>query len=175
MSFNYNSPLDEFAQKFPTLLKKLCIFFYRKGLSNQAEDLASEVMSALFKKINAKHPIENIEAFAFGIAKHLAIDMYKKLQKAPESLEDIKAEYPQKGNSLDDVLIQKQYLQYVRKCADNLALSLNDRLIFFSDDLDKDDVLAEQIGLTVVNLRVKRFRIKTAMLKCVSKYLKPKT
>lgn len=172
----FNSQLDEVVKNYDSLRTMLHNSFCRKGLGLRAEDLTSEVMYRLLKRICDEKflPIENIQAFAFEIARHLIADTYKTLPKQPQSLEDIKSKYLLQENSLDDKLDKEKYLYYMHKCADELNLSLNDRRIVFRSNSDKDEDLSKEIGLTVNNIRRRRNPIIRKIGECAKKHLKLK-
>lgn len=173
----FNSQLEELVKKDDSLRRMLYSFFYKKGLGLHAEDLTSEVITILYQKVSNKdsEPIKiGIQAYAFGIACNLRANVYTNLPKQPQSLEDIKSSYSSQENSLDDKLNKEKYLYYIKQCADELLLSLNDRRIVFREDSDKDKDLSKEIGLTVENIRRRRNLIIGKIKECVEKHLKLK-
>lgn len=162
------------GEKYMMLRLKLTRVLYRKECPEFAiEYLVDIALDRTGKKCVEGEPIENAEAYANGVIKYVFLEFRRGdfVIDRPDILPEPEPE-PERFDELDD------RLACLRSCL--AGESDTDRLLLLGyydaegNEKNKDlrKKLAERLDLTMSNLKVKAFRIRTRVSDCVKACMK---
>lgn len=140
--------LAAFAQDFPTLHRKLSLYFRQNG-SRDPEDRAAEALARLHSRLKKGTPLTStLAGFAFGIARNVLLEDYKHREKS--SLNEAITE------TADDTHQRVQMHVLAEECL-RLLSPAEEQLLrgYFWGDRKK---LAEELGVTLNSLRIRACR-----------------
>lgn len=163
------------AEKYELLRQKLVKCLTWKGCPEaEADALADTALDRVATKIAQGEKIENIKAYACEVLRYVWLEFIKKHREiAPgdENMPDTAVEPNPELFDEPDVR-----LRCLRKCLAETVPDDKDRVLIVGYyDLDAGDKiknvrkdLAEKLGLTMVNLKVKALRLRARLEKCIN-------
>jgi RNA polymerase sigma factor (sigma-70 family) len=171
---------DRAGEKYETIRWKLVKFFEWSSCL-AAEDLADITLNRVARKLSTE-TIQDVEAFAWGVAKNIRHEAQKKDLKIV-SLQTLAGQgaISDSGASIE-ALHQKIQSQAETRCLQQCLqrLSAEDRVLFLAYRVDKAHYmenrrrLAKQFGLTPGALRVRIIRIREKLEQCLDRCLRMK-
>lgn len=159
--------------KYINLHEKLVRFFEAKRF-NYSDVLADRVLDRAMKLIEEGKEIEkSVEVFVLGVARFYVKELYNRGKQGISTDDDESGIVLFSEDAIDAEDEKETLLKHLDKCLDELTE--NDRnliLKFFYKDEDGTHIphrkeLAESEGISANNLRVKVFRIKGKVEKCL--------
>lgn len=163
------APEREIAgQKYETIRRRLIKIFYGRGL-HDAEGLADETINRVARKVGeiAENYQGDPALYFYGIAQKVCLEARR---KKPEISSDVAPVYhPVFDEESDEYLSRRNCLN---KCLVKLADEERSIVVQYYASEDQINInhrhqLAQQFGLTLNNLRVRAFRIRQRLQKCV--------
>lgn len=129
--------------------------FFRVSDRNLAEDLTQETFFKTWRHIAEKgEEIKNFKTFLYVIANNLIIDYYRRKEKKPLALDDIKeneiASYPAQPIEAEKTLQKNLIRKYLSELENNYRQAL---LYHYVDELSVKEI-SEIVGKTPNNVRV---------------------
>jgi RNA polymerase sigma factor (sigma-70 family) len=175
-----DSERESAGQKYETIRRRLIKIFYGRGC-HDPEDLADETINRVAYKVKEfKEPYKGDPAlFFYGIAQKICLEARRKKTEQTTDLttNQISFYIPVLDEESDEYFLQRNCLN---KCL--VKLSPDDRGIVIKyyaseeqTNIEHRQRLAEQSGLSLSTLRVRAFRIRQRLQKCVQNCLQRKT
>lgn len=164
------------AEKYEEIRWKL-IKFFQWGACVEAEDLVDETFNRVAEKLASKEEIHEVPAFVWGVAKNVRQEALRREKKkvlfpdTPSFEESFAAPDAASGEDIKP----RNRLQCLRRCIHHLSAE-DRRLIlkYHSPDGRRAEGrrrLAQEIGLTMLALRVRANRLRFKLEQCISKCL----
>jgi RNA polymerase sigma factor (sigma-70 family) len=163
------APEREMAgQKYETIRRRLIKIFYGRGLQD-AEELADETINRVARKVNeiAEHYQGDPALYFYGIAQKIHLEARRKKPEMSTNSEPIYQ--PVFDEHSDECLSRRNCLN---KCLVKLPNEERSIVVQYYDSKDQTNInhrnhLAQKLGLTPNTLRVRAFRIRHRLQKCV--------
>lgn len=157
------------GQKYETIRCRLIKIFYARGLQD-AEELADETINRVARKVNelAEHYQGDPALYFYGIAQKVYLEARRK--KKPEISTNSEPIYqPVFDEHSDECLSRRNCLN---KCLVKLPDEERGIVVQYYAAEDQTNInhrhhLAQKLGLTPNTLRVRAFRIRQRLQKCV--------
>lgn len=154
---------------YSKLRSSLVRFFDLKG-DRDSEDSADETLDRVSAKLGADVLIENLTKYSFGVARLVFLENVRKVQGEEKALKSYELENPR--NTVDD---ETDGLSKMRDCVEQLARSDRELLYKYFADMPRSELdierrkLAESLGVSQNNLRLRIFRLRRKLENCVGK------
>ncbi len=150
-------------------LRLRLVTFFRRRFPVEAEAFADEAIDRLARRLNDGTPVDNLAAYALGIARFIALEGEARRRKEHHAAREAQRELEwQMPDSAADPA-----LPALRACLDSLEPE-SARLIleYYALDggasrIERRQLLAERAGLTLNALRNRALRTRMALEKCV--------
>lgn len=158
-----NPDFDLAGEEYERLRFRLITFFAGRNC-RFPDELADETINRIALKLS-EITIENKMAYAFGIAKNVLLESYRK-EKDFVNIDEVQ------------IVANKEETKFEDKCLDKCLSELpneNRTLIinYFSENksakITLREKISENLGITQTNLRMKVVRIKQTLKKCLVK------
>jgi len=160
------------GQKYETIRRRLIVFFYGRGLQD-AEELADETINRVARKVNeiAEHYQGDPALYFYGIAQKIHLEARRKKPEISTNSEPIYQ--PVFDEHSDECLSRRNCLN---KCLVKLPDEERGIIVQYYASEDQTNInhrhhLAQKLGLTPNTLRVRAFRIRQRLQKCVQNCL----
>lgn len=178
-----NPNLEIAALKYNEIYQKTVNFFECKDC-NFSEDYADEVVKRVITKIDEGEVIasENMGKYFYSVAQNVLKEYRRKKQRQPQSLEDL----PVSNNlSIDPHEVEQQAEQTKQKekqleCLDMCLQKMepNDSELIYlyyqhrgREGIQNREAIAQKMGISITNLRVKMHRLREKLEQCVNNCL----
>lgn len=150
---------------YQELRDKLVRYFSMRGLL-RADEAADETIDRVVKKIEEGSDIDNVTRYSFGVARLIMLEYLRKQGNEAGALR-LMGQQDEPSDEKDEALLAN----YLRECLEETPSedrSLVLQYYSFKGKHSKDrEKIAEEYNLTLNHLRVKIFRIKKRLGKCV--------
>lgn len=164
------------AEKYLTLYSKITkIITWKRFPESEAEAIADIVIDRIAKKIRQGEEIQNINAYARTVLNYVLLEQGRKNKEdaVGDDLPEV-AVFPEIENEPDLRVI------CLRKCMnETVSEDADKRLIIGYYDREAGGkikesrkILAEELGLTMNNLKVKASRLRNRLEKCINECVK---
>jgi DNA-directed RNA polymerase specialized sigma24 family protein len=168
------SALDEdterAAEQYEMIRRRLMKFFEWRG-SATSDELADETLNRLARKIDEGEAIRNLSAYIGGMARLVWLEALKEQERARGAVEDLRSSShnPSQTNS--------QQIECFELCleglpTENRALILDYYRAEKSSKIKLRKQLAETLGTPLNALRIRAYRIRLQLEKCVGDCLR---
>ncbi|HEY6806242.1 MAG TPA: hypothetical protein VI306_21870 [Pyrinomonadaceae bacterium] len=162
---------EEAGKQYEALRIKLIRYFEWKRC-DRAEELADLTLDRIVRKIDEGQIITNLKAYTASVAKFIALE---NLPEPLEPIEDHLGALPVVEARHDDDDPDPQVICFDR-CLDELPPENRKLLLAYYQDQGRDKIdnriqLAERLSIPLNALRIRVFRIKKALEKCIGKCL----
>lgn len=170
---------DQAARKYEELHGKLVKFFEWSSCV-LAEDLADETLNRTARKLHVgDQNIQDVEAFTWGVAKHIRQEAYRKESRTVPLSDIPDGRLASNGGGSLEAIHSKIQRQHERQCLQACLgrLSPEDQELFLAyrlydgHYLETRKRLAEKFGLTTNALRVRILRIRARLEQCMARCL----
>lgn len=158
---------DEAAEKYLRLRKNLVRFFENRGF-NSSDDHADEIFNRLARKLDAGESFEDINTYALGVARFLALELRKSpLHKMSDELPEIAVPARDEAG-----VIREQNLQCLEKCLRELPDENRQLIIgYYQGDkrekIENRQRLGEKLGIPNNALRSRAVRLREKLEECI--------
>lgn len=160
------------GQKYETIRRRLIIFFYGRGLQD-AEGLADETINRVTRKVGkiAENYQGDPALYFYGIAQKVCLEARR---KKPEISSDNAPVYQPVFDEESDEYLSR--CNCLNKCLVKLADEERSIVVQYYASEDQTNInhrhqLAQKLGMTLNTLRVRAFRIRQRLQKCVQNCL----
>jgi DNA-directed RNA polymerase specialized sigma24 family protein len=167
----FSSDKDEAAVAYTKLRDSLVRYFQLKGIS-EADEAADETIDRVAEKIKQGINIDNLNGFAFGIAKFIFLEKLRSAQIHSRAVEKF---YPKVGVSGN--LGEADHLEPLRNCFGSLYADEQKLLLGYFEDLSADELfetrrkLAEREKISLNALRNRVSRLRKYLEDCLNKII----
>jgi RNA polymerase sigma factor (sigma-70 family) len=158
---------DDAGEKYLQLRKNLVRFFENRGFA-LADDYADEVFNRLARKLDAGETFENINTYALGVARFLALE----IRKSPANkMSDELPEIPVAAIDEEKITHEKN-LQCLEKCLLELPDENRQLIIgYYQGDkrhkIENRQRLGEKLGIPNNALRSRAVRLREKLEDCI--------
>ena len=176
------------GEEYENIRRKLIKFFEFKGCSS-AEEHADKAIDRVAKKVDEGVEIQNVAAYALGVARYVFLEYLQYRKKEPKSIEKLSkskhlsedaeiSEDPRKMDAeLESQTQEEQRVDCMRKCFQGLDPEGRDLIKQYNQGAGRDRKqsrkrLAKERNQTENALRMKVFHIKTRLKKCYDDCIK---
>jgi RNA polymerase sigma factor (sigma-70 family) len=155
------------AKEYETIRRKLTLFFEMRCTSSP-EGLADETIDRVARKLDDGEPVDNVRAYFYGVARRVFLEWNRRETReraAVEAQRQLSA--PDVPSELNEARIDclKSCLLSLPEESRQLILSYYDVGRRPSEETRK--ALAERLGLTYGNLKIKAYRIREQLAECL--------
>lgn len=165
-----NSDRDLAGVEYEHLRHALIMFFQHHNCLFP-EDLADKTLDRVARKMGEGNAISDLNRYCFGVAKFIALeDSHKRLEQdvfTKDIVNDLSLRATASGN-LDHSLHQEQRLDCLRHCLKTLSIADREFLIRYYDYPRDHKELATQFGISPNSMRVRAYRLRSAILACMN-------
>jgi DNA-directed RNA polymerase specialized sigma24 family protein len=158
---------EEAARRYRGLHQRLAFFFTHRQFVS-AEALADEVLNRIAQRIHAGEPVGAVEAYAYGVARHVAQEQLRR------DLRNLEAENAYTGNILraHDTSIEESMQAAMEECLKLRAAEERGLLLAYYSSrgqelIESRKTLAASMTLTPGALRKRIFRLRSMVEDCV--------
>lgn len=152
------------GEAYEALREKLEAFFRWRGLGG-ARELADETLDRIAKKLEAGEEIETTPTrFALGVARFVALEAQRKSQREQPELVEAEAPPPPAGDERVEGLV---------RCLERLPPADRSLLLRYHEEsrgqprISRRERLAKELGIELNALRVRAFRIRGRLERCL--------
>ena len=166
---------EKSGEKYLLLRRNLVRFFEGRGLS-EADEAADEVCNRLARKLDADERIENINQYAYGVARMLALEFYKKQTRQQKAL----SELPKNEIFPTETDETESWLECLHSCLNDLPAESRELILtYYRGDgrkkIENRQKLAEKLGIPQNALRNRAVRLRDKLKILIVKNLKRQT
>ena len=154
------------GEEYEKLRTRLIFFFERRSCRIPAE-LADETINRLARKLEEGIEIKEVSKYAAGVASRVLQEHWKDPNREWDQLDE------QLSSPKSDQDLAEIRLECMKKCLQALPEGERD-LIVKNCTLEKKgkEELAESLKLTITAFRIRVFRVRTKLHKCLEKCMK---
>jgi RNA polymerase sigma factor (sigma-70 family) len=157
---------DKAAERYEDIRSKLITFFEARRCRFPEED-TDLTIDRVCQKIAGGEPIQQVEAYCFGVAKYVFLESSRKAARREVTLIDF-ANFPD-AVSLD---ADKEHLDCLEECLDKLPTDQQKLILTYyekdkREKIDGRQQLAKRLGISVNTLRIRIHRIKELLTACI--------
>lgn len=157
------------GEKYEDLRLKLVKFFDYRG-SLTPDEHADETLNRVTRKVDEGEEIENLQAYCYGIARLLFLDVLKERKKEKAAIEQLPTFHEAEFDQEDEPNAQYRCFD---QCLQKLPVENRELILGYYEDekrskIDKRKNLAERFGLELNALRIRTCRIRTKLETCVA-------
>lgn len=138
--------------------------------SAEAEDVTQDTLLRVWEKRHELPPLQSLEAYCLTICRNLAIDRCQKKVAQSLSIEEVQVDAPDNAPAPDELLIQDERLQRVKKIFNQLPLAQRTAIQLRDIEGKTYREVAAIMGVTEENIKVILHRARTAVRKEYEKY-----
>ena len=165
-------------ERYDRLLQKL-IRFFATQLCGDPEELASETITRACRAISSGLELTSrFETFLFGVAKNVALEDYRRRQKADLALEELPADREPRVHPTEDTVEpprwkQDLYHECLQRCLETLEREQREQLILFyqgnheGESKNNRRRLAISLGISTRALSSRMLRIREKLDQCI--------
>jgi RNA polymerase sigma factor (sigma-70 family) len=163
------------GERYLLLRRNLVRFFEGRAVGGEAEEAADEVCNRLARKLEAGERFENINQFAYGVARLLALELYKTRARAERALNDLPTQETATPDEEEDE--NKFQLERLTRCLSELPEESRALILtYYSGDgrkkIENRRQLAEKLGIPQNALRSRAVRLRDKLKILVAGNLK---
>ncbi|KAF0250363.1 MAG: hypothetical protein FD167_238 [bacterium] len=174
---------DQAALKYELIRQKLIKFFEYQNCAFP-EDYTDETINRVTKRIYEGELLrtETPTTYFLGIARNVLREYRKKINNKPEDIENIPISKlpllnPKKIEENESEREKKEnQLECLKSCLELLFQEDKELLAqYYSDDgkaIDNRKIIADNLGISLANLRIRVHRLREKLEQCVNKCLK---
>ncbi len=157
----------EAGERYNALCGNLTRFFETRGLP-EPDDAADEVLDRLARKLEGGETFDNVQSYALGIARILALELYRRPRTVDSDLmPEISVQPNDEENSGDDVRSD-----CLDDCLNDLSPEKREIIIGYYEGekrtkIENRAALAERLGIPPNALRNRAVRIRNALEACI--------
>ncbi len=153
---------EQSGEKYLLLRRNLVRFFEGRGFS-EAEETADEVCNRLARKLDAGEKIENVNQYAYGVARMLVLELYKKQTRQQKALSEMKPKTEILPTETDETELQFECLN---RCLSDLSAENRELILtYYQGDgrkkIETRQALAEKLCIPQNALRSRAVRLRT--------------
>lgn len=177
--FGRLDPDPEVAAGMYVTLRQKLVTFFRQNNCHPANDHADEALSRIARRDDFDE-IRNVEAFAYGVARIMKLDIYEKARREVPLDDSLGGRYISTGRDVEIDIIEDidrpRRSRCARHCleklpADERALFLGYQMVADETRIQDRKKLAERIGIQEGTLKTKVCRIRLDLERCARKCL----
>jgi RNA polymerase sigma factor (sigma-70 family) len=166
---------EKAGQEYERVRGRLILYFQCRDVL-LAEDCADEAINRIIHKMEAGEEIRDPVAYVFGIARMVLLETARRQQRQ-QAIEDTQAVPPPLFEEENDPQLR---LACLRNCLQELSIDERELITQYYEEqnrakIDLRQKLAERFGIDMNALRVRAFRLRSALQKCVGKCLRKST
>ncbi len=167
---------EQSGEKYLLLRRNLVRFFEGRGFQT-AEDAADEVCNRLMRKLDAGAAIENINQYAYGVARMLALELHKERAREQQALNEFQKNGIASHDEYDETELR---LACLRHCLQDLPAESRELILTYyqgdgREKIENRQRLAEKLGIPQNALRNRAVRLRGKLKNIISKNLKKQT
>ena len=162
---------EQAGENYLLLRRNLIRYFEGRGFA-PADEAADEVCNRLARKIEAGETIENVNQYSYGIARLLALELYKEQQHRQQSIDELsRSESP----SADED--QEERHECLSECLGELSAENRQLIVGYyqgerREKIENRQKLSEKMGIPQNALRSRAVRLREKLEACLSRCLK---
>lgn len=178
---NLLAPDREEAGRGYEILRRKLVFFFSVRSAPFPEDLADETISILTRKVSEGLDIQNLSAYAFGVALNVLRNTLRRERKhVVERLDDVDLDRYAARHPTDYLKVFEQAVEPVSDCLDQCLTELgsDDRNLLLKYYKERKYSsryrarLADQLGISLNALRLKVLHTRRKLEKCITECAK---
>lgn len=159
------------------LLRRNLVRFFEGRRCAEAEEAADEVCNRLARKLDVSKPIENINQYAYGVARLLVLELYKKQTRRQKALSELE---PKNGIFPTERDETETRLECLNQCLNDLSADSRELILTYyhgdgREKIENRQRLAEKLGIPQNALRNRVVRLRGKLKILVSRNLKKQT
>ncbi|MGB9179476.1 MAG: sigma-70 family RNA polymerase sigma factor [Pyrinomonadaceae bacterium] len=169
-----DSNREQAGRKYEEIRQNLIKLFTWRG-SAAAEDLADETINRVTRKVQELIKVYSGDPalYFYGVARNLLLEQQKSGISHPSPLPP---DIPDISNRKDDTDKLEQELSCLEQCLKELSASSREFVLSYYQKqkqakIDSRRDLAQQLGISTNNLRVRMHRIRSALYDCIVRCL----
>jgi DNA-directed RNA polymerase specialized sigma24 family protein len=163
------------GQEYLKIHRKMVAFFEGRGCL-QAEYYADETMNRLADKYKEGAVIQNPTTYCFGIAKKIFLEILREREREREMLKNISLFEPEE----EDALESDMRLECLEICLSKLPEESRNMMIEYyqgekQTKIENRKKISERMGVPLNSLRIRAYRIRADLEKCINECMKKKS
>ncbi len=165
------SEADESTVKYTELRNSLVRYFQIKGDAD-ADEAADETLDRVALKLSQNAPVDNVTNYSFGAARLIFLERLRKAEKTFKAEREF-----YKHRTSDENAAPQDDFRFFRECFDRLNEPERRILIDYFADLpffkltDYREKLSREYDVSLINLRVKIYRLRVRLEDCLKNKL----
>lgn len=166
---------EKAGEKYVTLRRNLVRFFEGRGFS-EAEEAADEVCNRLARKLDAGEHIEDLNQYAYGVARYLILELYKEQARRRQIAEKLSIdEFSQEEENESELR-----LDCLNRCLGDLSAENRELILAYYQGDGREKIenrrkLAEKMGIPNNALRNRAVRLREKLKILVVRNLRKQT
>lgn len=157
------------GREYELLRAKLIKYFEWRNCDN-CNELTDDVFERVQNKLETDESIENIRAYAFGIANFVRLEHYRDPSRQNVTIEDENSDFVSPDSSTD--LAQEKRLDCLNECMSRMDDEDRSFLIRYHDEdngrrQDVRKTIASELKVSVNTLRIRACRLRSALESCI--------
>lgn len=167
---------EKSGEKYLLLRRNLVRFFEGRRCA-EADETADEVFNRLARKLDAEEQIENINQYAYGVARMLVLELYKKQTRRQKMLSEIEPKNEIFPTKMDETELR---LECLHSCLNDLPAESRELILAYyqgdgREKIENRQRLAEKLGIPNNALRNRAVRLRDKLKILVSRNFKKQT
>jgi RNA polymerase sigma factor (sigma-70 family) len=171
--FTLDADREQAGEKYLLLRRNLVRFFEGRAIA-EAEEAADEVCNRLARKLEAGATIENINQYAYGVARMLALELYKEKAREQKALNELPK---------NEILTHDENelrLECLNRCLNDLPAENRELILTYytgdgGEKIKNRRALAAKLGIPQNALRNRVVRLRDKLKVIVARNLKKQT
>jgi RNA polymerase sigma factor (sigma-70 family) len=161
---------DRAGEEYERLRRTLVTFFDWRGCISP-EDLADETFNRAARRLEEGEPIRSLADYCHGVARRLVFEAIPRQNKTQEPPDEFK-HLAQPEQSLDERLQREARFESFERCLGKLPPDDRNLVITYYQTerrakIDNRVALAQSLGISLNNLRVRVYRIRAKLEGCM--------
>jgi RNA polymerase sigma-70 factor (ECF subfamily) len=157
------------GQEYERVRGRLILYFQCRDIV-QAEDCADEVINRVILKLETGHQIRELVTYVFGVARMVLLETHRSQSRVQE-IEDEHMISPMPSD--EDDQLQRQ-IDCLKRCLQSLPAEDRDLITQYYQEQKRAKInlrqeLAQRFGIDLNALRVRAYRLRSSLQKCVRK------
>jgi len=164
-----NQDREQAGQEYERVRSRLILFFQCRDIV-QAEDCADEAINRVILKLETDQQIRDLVTYIFGVARLVLLENHR-LQLRHQEVEDEHIVSPMSSDENNEL---ERHMNCLRRCLQSLPTDDRDLITQYYQEQKRAKInlrqeLAQRFGIDLNALRVRAYRLRNSLQKCVRK------
>jgi RNA polymerase sigma factor (sigma-70 family) len=167
-----NQDREQAGQEYERVRSRLILYFQCRDIV-QAEDCADEAINRVILKLETGHQIRDLATYIFGVARLVMLETHRS-QLRHQEIGDEHMGSPRPSDEDDEL---QRHMDCLRRCLQSLPADDRDLITQYYQEQKRAKInlrqeLAQRFEIDLNALRVRAYRLRNSLQKCVRKCLR---